>query len=508
MSSEEASGSSGTGDAVPILEARNIVKTYGGVTALHGVTLRLTAGHVHALAGENGCGKSTLIKIISGAERPDSGEIVINGVSHAHMTPKGAIQQGIQVIYQDFSLFPGLTVAENIVLTSAVAEKRTLYSRRQSRPAAQQIVDDLGLSLDLDQEVERLSVADKQLTAICRALINDARVIIMDEPTTALTHSEVQRLFALVSTLRARGVALVFVSHKLEEALQVAQDVTILRNGELIISGPATDFDRRSISHYMTGRDVDESRLVNPPRYDREPVLSVQDLTLPGAFENISFDLHAGEILGLTGLLGSGRSEIAEALFGVLRAESGRTIVDGKATTIHGIRDAIDAGIGYVPEDRLTQGLFLDKSIADNVIASSLERHRRRGLLDARAIAATITEQFQRLRIKAPNVEAPVRSLSGGNAQRVVLAKWLANGPKILMLNGPTVGVDVGSKEEILTILRAQAAAGMGIIVISDDVPELVSVCNRVLVVQQGRISATYSGDDITPEAIQEGMAA
>jgi simple sugar transport system ATP-binding protein len=258
----------------------------------------------------------------------------------------------------------------------------------------------------------------------------------------------------------------------------------------------------------MTGRDVDESRAVNAPRYDREPVLRVTDLTLPGAFEDVSFDLHAGEILGLTGLLGSGRSEIAEALFGVLRAESGTTIVDGKATSIRGIRDAIDAGIGYVPEDRLTQGLFLDKSIADNVIASSLERHRRRGLLDTRKIAATITDQFNRLRIKAPNVQAPVRSLSGGNAQRVVLAKWLANGPKVLMLNGPTVGVDVGSKEEILAILRAQAAAGMGIIVISDDVPELVAVCNRVLVVQQGRISAVITGDDITPEAIQEGMAA
>jgi simple sugar transport system ATP-binding protein len=493
----------------PVLEARNIVKTYGGVTALRGVTLTLKAGHVHALAGENGCGKSTLIKIISGAERPDSGEIVIDGVSHSHMAPKDAIQQGIQVIYQDFSLFPNLTVAENIVLTSAVAQKRKVFSPGAYRPAAQAIVDELGLSLDLDKDVERLSVADKQLTAICRALVNDARVIIMDEPTTALTHSEVQRLFALVHTLQERGVALVFVSHKLDEALEVAQDVTILRNGERIISGPAADFDRQSISHYMTGRDIDESRLVNAPMYDREPVLSVRDLSLPGAFEDVSFDLHPGEILGLSGLLGSGRSEIAEALFGVLQAESGETVVDGMPVKIRSIRDAIRAGIGYVPEDRLTQGLFLDKSIADNVIASSLERHRRKsGLLDRSKIAQTITEQFQRLRIKAPNVDAPVRSLSGGNAQRVVLAKWLANHPKVLMLNGPTVGVDVGSKEEILTILRAQAAAGMAIIVISDDVPELVAVCNRVIVVHQGRVSATFTGDEIDVEAIQEEMAA
>lgn len=494
---------------VPVLEARNIVKTYGGVTALHGVTLTLTAGHVHALAGENGCGKSTLIKIISGAERPDSGEIIVNGVSHPHMAPKDAIQQGIQVIYQDFSLFPSLSVAENIVLTSAVAQKRKAFSARAHRPAAQAIVDELGLSLDLDKDVERLSVADKQLTAICRALINDARVIIMDEPTTALTHSEVKRLFALVRTLQERGVALVFVSHKLEEALQVAQDVTILRNGERIISGPAADFDRRSISHYMTGRDIDESRVVNAPMYDRDPVLSVRDLSLAGAFQDVTFDLYPGEILGVSGLLGSGRSEIAEALFGVLQADSGETVVDGRSVSIRNIRDAIAAGIGYVPEDRLTQGLFMDKSIADNVIASSLKRHRRGGgLLDRGKIAQTITEQFRRLRIKAPNVDAPVRSLSGGNAQRVVLAKWLANRPKVLMLNGPTVGVDVGSKEEILTILRAEAAAGMAIIVVSDDVPELVAVCNRVMVVQQGRVSATFTGDDIDVDAIQGEMAA
>lgn len=504
MSEEELAAPS-----VPVLEVRNIVKTYGGVKALDGVSLSLTAGRVHCLAGENGCGKSTLIKIISGAERPDSGEIIINGEKYPSITPKAAIQLGVQVIYQDFSLFPNLTVAENIVLTSAVAQKRRVFSLSKSRPAAEAIVAELGLALDLDKDVERLSVADKQLTAICRALINDARIIIMDEPTTALTHSEVQRLFALVRKLQDRGVALVFVSHKLEEALQVSQDVTILRSGKHIASGPAEDFDRRSISKYMTGRDIDESRVTNEAMYDLPPVLSVDSLRLSGAFEDITFDVHPGEIVGLTGLLGSGRSEIAEALFGVLQSDSGRTVVDGKEVHIRGIQDAIKAGIGYVPEDRLTQGLFLDKSIADNMIASSLDKYRKRSrLLDSEKIARTISELFDSLRIKAPNVQAPVRSLSGGNAQRVVLAKWLANGPKVLMLNGPTVGVDVGSKEEILAILRTEAARGMGIIVISDDVPELVSVCNRVIVVRQGRIVTTFEGNDVVAEAIQKKMAA
>lgn len=506
MSHEVATEAAST---VPVLEVRNIIKRYGGVTALNDVSMALAGGHVHCLAGENGCGKSTLIKIISGAERPDSGEILINGVPHTHMTPKAAIQQGIQVIYQDFSLFPNLTVAENIVLTSAVAQKRAFVSAKRSRPAAQAIVDELGLDLDLDLIVEQLPVADKQLTAICRALINDARVIIMDEPTTALTHSEVQRLFALVNKLRQRGVALVFVSHKLEEALQISQDVTILRSGRLITTGPASGFDRRSISTFMTGREVDESRIVNEPVEGAGQLLRVKNLTLPGAFEDISFDVLEGEIVGLTGLLGSGRTEIAEALFGVLRAESGEIELGGKTVQIHSIRDAVSAGIGYVPEDRLTQGLFMDKSIADNMTASSLEKYRTKlGLLDKQKISEMIGGLFDKLRIKAPNVDAPVRSLSGGNAQRVVLAKWLANGPRILILNGPTVGVDVGSKEEILAILRAQAAAGMGIIVISDDVPELVSVCNRVIVVQQGRVTSEFSGDEIDVDAIQEKMAA
>lgn len=493
----------------PILEVRDIVKTYGGVTALDGVSLALTPGHVHCLAGENGCGKSTLIKVISGVEQPDSGVIIIDGTPYPHMTPSQAIRAGVQVIYQDFSLFPNLTAAENIVLTAELAKGAALFSGKKTRPAAEHIVAELGLDLDLDANVETLSVADKQLTAICRALVNDARIIIMDEPTTALTHSEVERLFVIVRKLQARGVALVFVSHKLEEALEVSQDVTILRNGNLVISGDAHDFDRFSITRHMTGRDVDESRVVTAPRYDEDPILQVDGLGVSGAFRDVSLTLHRGEILGITGLLGSGRSEIAEALFGVLHATAGSVQVQGKRVKPGSIADSISAGIGYVPEDRLTQGLFLEKSIADNIIAGSLDKYRRVGLfLDRSKVGSVVSEMFSRLKIKAKNVEAPVRSLSGGNAQRVVLAKWLANKPKVLMLNGPTVGVDVGSKEEILAILRAEAEAGMGVIVISDDVPELVSVCNRVLIVRKGSIVGTLEGDDINVDVIQKKMAA
>ena len=493
----------------PVLLALNISKRFGGVQALDDVSIELVPGEVHCIAGENGCGKSTLIKIISGAERPDAGEIVIDGTSHSRMNTTSAITDGIQVIYQDFSLFPNLTVAENIVLTASVAARDRFFNARAARPRAAAIIEELGLDLDLDREVGELSVADKQLTAVCRALVNDARVIIMDEPTTALTHTEVARLFAVVERLRVRNVALAFVSHKLDEVIAISQRLTIMRSGRVVVSGPTTDFDPKSIAHHMTGREVDESRVVTEIASSAAVRLEVSELTLPGAFHDVSFSVRSGEILGITGLLGSGRTEIAEAVFGAQPAQSGAIIIDGVRVNIRNIQDAVAAGIGYVPEDRLSQGLFLENSIADNIIAGSLDSHRTWWrALDGRRIRSTVSRLFSELRIKAPSSRAPVRSLSGGNAQRVVLAKWLAISPKVLILNGPTVGVDVGSKAQILELLREEARRGMAVIVISDDAPELVACCNRVLVVARGRISHEVNGDEITIDTIQRNMTA
>ena len=418
-------------------------------------------------------------------------QIVVDDVAHRAMNATAAITSGIQVIYQDFSLFGNLTVAENIALTSAVAERRRLYSPASAQKIARGIVDDLRLNLDLDADVETLPVADRQLTAICRAVVHEARVIIMDEPTTALTHSEVDRLFDARRDAADpwRRAGLRVPQARRGAACRAASDDPAIRphGGHRAGVRLHPPIDRR-----IHDRSRNHARNVSSAicRKTRRSCSHVEALTRPGAFEDVSFAVREGEILGVTGLLGSGRTEIAEALFGV-RPRLERNRQTRRKAVAAPVDSGCDrAGIGYVPADRLTQGLFMDRAIGDNIIAGSLDRYRTRwGTLDNSKTRKTIRELFDRLRIKASRVAAPVRSLSGGNAQRVVLAKWLAIRPRVLILNGPTVGVDVGSKEDILEILRGEAADGRVIIIISDDVPELVAACHRVLVVRQGRIS-------------------
>jgi simple sugar transport system ATP-binding protein len=494
----------------PVLVAEAITKRFGGVAALNDVTFTARAGEVHCLAGENGSGKSTLIKIIAGVTRPDTGTITVAGQAHDHLSPRRAIDLGIEVIFQDFSLFPNLTVAENIGLASVVGSRRRTVNPREVRRVAAGAVARIGARLDLDARVEDLSVADRQLTAICRALARDARIIFMDEPTTALTWREVESFFTVVEALRERGVALVFVSHKLDAVLRISQSITVLRNGEVSATGEVADFDRAAIARAMTGRDlVDMTPEGAPATADAPPLLEVEGLGRDGAFEDVSFALAPGEILGVTGLLGSGRTEIAEALFGLAPADRGTVRVEGRPVRVRSMRDAMEAGIGYVPSDRLTQGAFLDQSIADNIVAGSVDLHVGRfGFLRRDEAAATVERAFEDLRIKAPSPAAPVRSLSGGNQQRVVLAKWLARAPRILLLNSPTVGVDVGSKQEILEILRERAAGGMGIVIISDDVTELLAVCQRLLFVRGGRISRTMAGAELDASSVVQELVA
>lgn len=493
----------------PLLVASGVSKRFGGVAALEDVTLEVRPGEVHCLAGENGSGKSTLIKVISGVEIPDSGMITMDGRSFTRLTPRQAIALGVEVIFQDFSLFPNLSVAENIAMATYVAGGRSTVRPRALRRIAAAVVARIGVRLNLDARVEDLSVADRQLTAICRALARDARVIFMDEPTTALTWREVQALFRVVQSLKESGVALVFVSHKLEEVLRVSDRITVLRNGRVTVSGDVSEFDRAAIVQAMTGRAFTETSPAESVRAGEEPLLEVEHLTLLGFFEDVSFVVHPGEVLGVTGLLGSGRTEIAEALFGITPADHGTVRVDGKQVRLRSVHDAISAGIGYVPGDRLTQGVFLDQAISLNVIAGSIDRLvGRLNLLRRTEAQRTVDQAASELRIRMSSASAPVRSLSGGNQQRVVLAKWLVRNPRILILNSPTVGVDVGSKHEILEMLRAKGRQGMGIVVISDDVPELVAVCHRVLVVRRGRITDELAGERLTEEAIVKELVA
>lgn len=478
--------------AQPLLRAVDICKSFAGVQALKKVSLEIQPGEIHCLAGENGCGKSTLIKIISGVYQQDSGYIEFNGKRFGKITPRDAIASGIQVIYQDFSIFPNLTVMENLAFNSELAEGRKLVNRKRMRKIAEEAIAKINFDVELDRLVGTLSVAEKQMVAISRALMFNARLIIMDEPTTALTRKEVQALFKIIIRLKQQGIAILFVSHKLNEVFEISERFTIFRSGELVVSGNTSDLDDKKFSYYMTGREFDDE-LFTPQNLSEKPVLEAKGLGLTGFFEDISFSLHKGEILGVTGLLDSGRTELALSLFGMRPADKGALYKDGEEIRLKSPQDAIRNHIGYVPEDRLSEGLFLPRSIADNIVISEIDRlSNGPGIVDRARRRAEINRWVRDMAIATPNAENACSTLSGGNQQRIVLAKWLACNPDVLVLNGPTVGVDIGSKHDIHAILQRLANDGMAIIIISDDLPEVLQNCSRLLVLKAGRVAAEF----------------
>lgn len=474
--------------AESVLRVHDIHKSFAGVKALKGINLEIEPGEIHCLAGENGSGKSTLIKIVSGVYKADRGTITYGDKEFSEVTPLEAIDNGVQVIYQDFSVFPNLTVMENLALNTELAEGRKLVNWKRVRRIAEEALAKIDFKVDLDALVGDLSVADKQLVAISRALMSEAKLIIMDEPTTALTKKEVDALFKVTLELKSRGISILFVSHKLEEVFAISDRFTIIRNGEIVANKLPSELDRKSFSYYMTGREFEESNFV-PHNVSAEPVLQVENLSLENGFSDISFSLHKGEILGITGLLGSGRTELALTLFGDYQPDSGQILLNGEKAKFNTIRSAIGAGIGYVPEDRLTEGLFLDRSIGENIIISEIDQLvDKMGLFDQKKARAQENYWVDELRIATNDPQNAANTLSGGNQQRIVLAKWLATKPQILILNGPTVGVDIGSKYDIHQILRRLAGEGLAVIVISDDLSEVLDNCNRVLVMKSGRI--------------------
>lgn len=476
------------------LKLEGIKKSFSGVIALKGVNLEIKKGEIHCLAGENGSGKTTLIKVISGVHDATEGNIFIDGNKIERLNPIDAIHLGVQVIYQDFAVFPNLTVAENIAMNRALMTGTKRMNWKQARQLAIEAMEQIGTHMDPDVLVERLSVANKQMVAICRAIINDAKLLILDEPTTALTAKEVEKLNNIIKKLKEKGIAIVIVNHKLDEIYEIADYLSIIRNGECVASGPISEFNKARFIKNLTGRDIVE--MVYRPQESKEEILKVENYTRKGSFEDVSFVLNKGDVLGITGLLGSGRGEIGDALFGVAPAESGKVFLNGKEISIKSIGDAIRYKIGYVPEDRLTQGLFLDRSIQDNTVAASIRRYFINGKINNTKMYQDTVDWIMKIGCNAPSPFPKIRTLSGGNAQKMVIAKWLNTEPDLLILNGPTVGVDIGSKSDIHKILNDLAKQGVGIIMISDDLSEIIQNCNKILIMRNGKTSGIINTND------------
>ncbi len=489
-------------DGKILIEIKQIKKSFGGVQALKGVDFFIRQGEIHCLAGENGSGKSTLIKIISGEYTADSGEILINDKIHNAITPREAIHYGVQVIYQDFSVFPNLTVAENITAPYELAKNKKFVNWKRITSMASKIIKKLNINLDVNAYVESLSVADKQLVEICRALVQDAKVIIMDEPTTALTKKEVTALFKVTHELKKKGLAIVFVSHKTEEVFGFADRLTIFRNGKNIISDDIQNFNRTNFSEYMTGRTLEEHQF-NIPIHSENILLEAKNISRNSAFYNVSFSLSQGEVLGITGLLGSGRTKLANAIFGLKPIESGELWIKGNKIKINSVVEAIQNNIAYVPSDRLTEGLFLPRSIETNLIAASIGNYTGKlNMISWKKVSKRIGELMNFMNVSTPSTSLPIRTLSGGNQQRILIGKWLNINPDIIIMNGPTVGVDIGSKDEIYKIIEDMANKGIGVIIISDDLPELLNNCNRILVMKSGKVIHEYQSEQINEEML------
>jgi len=484
---------------------KNISKRYVGVQALDSVDFEINKGEIHCLVGENGSGKSTLIKIISGAVQPDDGShIEIDGERFQDYQAIDSIRKGIEVIYQDLSLFPNLTVAENIALSEVIAAGNKFIDWRNIQRIAERAMARIGVHIPLDEAVGEISIADQQIVAICRALTRDVKLVIMDEPTASLTRKEVDALLSVVKDLQAKGIATMFVSHKLDEVLQIAERVSILRDGKNVGTFASDELDDEKLATLMTGRKVEHTKYVAELQ-EQEPLLEVVGLSKRGNFKDVGFKLYPGEILGITGLLGSGRTELALSLFGMNPPDSGEILIQGTPTQIRSPQQAIQLGIGYVPENRLVQGLIMDQSVGKNIVLTVLQRLLNGlGLIDSHKVQDTIDRWVDELSIRIPAVDAPVQTLSGGNQQRVVLAKWIATEPKILILDGPTVGIDVAAKSAIHQIIRELAKLGIGIIVISDEVPEVFHNCSRIIVMHKGRFIAEFDAAQTTEDEIQD----
>jgi len=488
---------------VASLVAADISKTYVRTPVLQNVNLSVRPGSIHCLAGANGSGKSTLIKIVAGTLAPDSGKVELAGHDVTRLNPLARINFGLSVIYQDFALLPNLSVFENITFLDSVSRRRKWVNFRLLHREAAGILARMKVQIPLDALIEDLPVANQQLVAIARALKNRSKVIIMDEPTSALTNREVKTLFQIVNSIRSTGVSFILVTHKLEEIYEICDEVTVIRNGQVVNHGPISDFTTAQLSEAISGRQIRVERLQPPePSSETAPLLEVISLSGVPAFCEVSFTVKPGEIVGLTGLLGSGRRELALTIAGKSKPSGGSIRLGGEIISLRNVRDAQRRGIAYIPEDRLSEGLFLEQEIYDNLLIANLKRRLSFGLLDREALRRDGDEWINRLDIKTQDGHDPVQTLSGGNQQRVLIARYLDLKPKLLILDGPTIGVDVGSKHEIHLLIAELAKKGTGLIVVSDDLPELLSVSHRILVITGGKLSHQHSAQGLDLQAL------
>jgi rhamnose transport system ATP-binding protein len=481
------------------LEFRDVRKSFGAVKALRGVSFTVDEGESHALVGENGAGKSTLLKMLAGILRADSGEFYWHGHPLDLGSPREGLERGIGMVYQEMLCFPNLTVTGNIFAGRELTTGGRLREA-EMRQRTRALLDELHLSIDPDDVAESLSAAHRQLLQVARALAFDCRILVLDEPTTSLTDAEADHLFAVLQKLKRRGVTLLYVSHRLPEVFRLCDRITVLRDGAYAGTFPRDEVTPELIVHSMVGRDL-PPRTLDVARHTDTPVLEIDRLTRRPYFSTVSLSVHSREIVGLFGLVGSGRSELLETIFGLHAAHSGTVRVAGQAVMARSAREAARAGIALVPEERQRQGLFFNLSIRHNLV---LPRRATSGAVlvrprKERREAETLVHDW---RIKAPGVDVPPDSLSGGNQQKVVLAKWLATGPRVLLLDEPTKGVDVGAKFEIHEIVRRQAAEGMACLVVSSDLPELLVLAHRIVVMREGRMQGTLAGADATERTV------
>ena len=503
MNSEEA--------APVLLEAKGISKTFPGVKALDNVDLRVRGGCLHALLGENGAGKSTLMNILAGVFPPDSGELLLDGKAARFRNPREAQQAGISIIHQELNLIPHLSVAQNIFLAREPRTRLGLIDDNRMNREALVWLERLKLDVDPATPVERLRVGQQQVVEIAKALSLRARVLIMDEPTSAITEQEASVLFELIHQLKNEGVALIYITHKLDELPLIADEFTVLRDGKLIGSHPTAAAGRDEIIRMMAGRGVSDLYSRNPGQRGQE-LLRVENLCLAHParkadflVRQVSFQLHRGEVLGFFGLMGAGRTELLEALFGLHpQRTTGQLLLDGRPARFNSPREAIDAGVVLAPEDRKREGLVLSLSVAANTSLACLNKTERFGLLDQGRENELASEYVGRLRIKTPSLGQLARNLSGGTQQKIVLAKWLVTQPKVLLLDEPTRGIDILAKQEIYALMSEQAAAGLGVVLVSSELPEILAVADRIIVLCEGKKTAEFSKSEANEENVMK----